>query len=221
MKRILAAPFILALALGSSAQAAKIKTAKAKPVEVKTVAIAPGPPLHPARSTEPIVFIWPPEGLALAASNEFIFGSIYPATAPFTINGATVAVHKDGGFIAWLPIAPGTFTFRGELLLSSGTATAERRITVPIAAPPLPADKLAIDPASLAPRSVLELRAGDWLSIRMRGAPGKTARCRIGKGSWQRMSEVKTAPGVYESLRQIAPGELERRFAEGIRSGRR
>jgi hypothetical protein len=71
------------------------------------IAAAPTPapavtPLYPTRSTEPIVFIWPPEGMSLAASGEFILGSISPATAPLTINGTPVAAHKKGGFLAWL-----------------------------------------------------------------------------------------------------------------------
>ncbi len=166
---------------------------------------APAPPLYPARSTEPIVFIWPPENMPLAAEGEFIFGSVTPATAPFTINGTTISVHENGGFIAWLPVAPGTFTFRGSLSVSSGTATAERRILVAAAAAPL-SGKIAIDAASLSPKSDLELRGGDLLTVRMRGTPGKSARFRVGKSAWQPMRAVNAALGTYEGTMLIAPG---------------
>jgi N-acetylmuramoyl-L-alanine amidase len=200
MKRALAAGLLLGLALPALAR----PKAKAAPEEPRAPA---APPLYPTRSTEPIVFIWPPENMPLAAEGEFILGSVSPATAPFTINGVTVAVHRDGGFLAWLPIAPGTFTFRGELALSSvTTATAERRIVVPVPPQPYPG-KLAIDPASLAPKGDLDLRAGDWLTIRMKGTPGKPARCRVGKGPWQDMRAANAALGVYETTRQIALGE--------------
>lgn len=185
MKRALAAALLLASA--ASAAAAE-------------------PPLYPTRSTEPIIFIWPPENMPLAASAEFILGSVSPATAPFKINGVPVQVHRDGGFLAFLPITPGTFTFRGELALSSvTTATAERRIIVPVPSPPAATDALRIDPDSLTPRYDLDLRGGDWLTVRMKGTPGKPARYRVDKGPWREMRE--TSPGAYEGIRQIGLGE--------------
>lgn len=200
MKRALTAALFLVLALPAFAR----PRAAAAPEEPRAPA---APPLYPTRSTEPIVFIWPPENMPLAAESEFILGSVSPATAPFTINGATVTVHRDGGFLAWLPVAPGTFTFRAELALSSvTTATAERRILVPVPAQPLPG-KLAIDPASLTPKADLDLRAGDWLTVRMKGTPGKPARYRVGKGPWQDMRVANAALGLYEGSRQIALGE--------------
>jgi N-acetylmuramoyl-L-alanine amidase len=200
MKRALAAVLLLGLALPASAR----PRAAAVPEEPR---IAAAPPLYPTRSTEPIVFIWPPENMPLAAENEFILGSVSPATAPFTINGVSVPVHRDGGFLAYLPISPGTFTFRAELALSSTTkATAERRILVPVPAQPLPG-KLGIDPASLSPRADLDLRAGDWLTVRMKGTPGKPARFRVGKGPWRDMRASNAALGLYEGTSQIALGE--------------
>ncbi|UPT74897.1 MAG: hypothetical protein M0D55_04080 [Elusimicrobiota bacterium] len=115
-------------------------------------------------------------------------------------------MHPDGGFLAWLPVSAGTFTFRGELALSSGTAVAERRILVPPHGPPASGKVPDIDPASLFPRSDLDLRAGDWLVARMRGVPGRPARFRAGKGPWQDMRQVN-ASGLYEGARQIAAGE--------------
>lgn len=200
MKRALLAGLSLGLALPAFAR----PKAKAAPEEPR---IAAAPPLYPARSTEPIVFVWPPENMALSADGEFILGSVSPSTGLFTINGVTVPVHRDGGFLAWLPISPGTFTFRAELALSSAaTATAERRILVPPPPQPTPG-KLAVDPASLWPRSDLDLRAGDWLTVRMKGTPGKPARFRVGKGPWQDMRVSNAALGLYEGIRQIAPGE--------------
>lgn len=200
MKRVFAAALLLGLAASASARPA----ARPRPEEPKAPA---APPLYPTRSTEPIVFVWPPENMTLAADAEFILGSVSPSTGLFTINGVTVPVHRDGGFLAWLPVAPGTFTFRAELALSSSaTATAERRILVPLPAQPM-TDGLAIDPASLSPRYDLDLRSGDWLTVRMKGTPGRPARYRIGKGPWLEMSAANAALGYYEAVRQIAPGE--------------
>lgn len=203
MKRALLAGLLLGTALPADARPRIKILDNAKSEEPRAAAT---PPLYPVRSTEPIVFIWPPENMPLAAESEFIFGSISPATAPFTINGTTISVHRDGGFLAWLPIAPGTFTFRAELTSSSGIVTAERHILVPLPAQPVPG-KIAIDPASLSPKSDLDLRAGDWLTVRMKATPGKPARFRVGKSPWQDMRVTNAVLGLYEGTRQIAIGE--------------
>ncbi|MFI5344815.1 MAG: N-acetylmuramoyl-L-alanine amidase [Elusimicrobiota bacterium] len=208
MKFLLAAALSVLIAPAAHAAPKARRTRAAKKAPAAAVPPAPVALLHPPRvSTEPITFVWPPEGMTLAADNEFVFGSVADAAARFTINGATVIPHKDGGFIAWLPISAGTFTFRAELTLSSGVATAERHIFVPPAQLPLPGDKLAVDPASLTPRTDLELRAGDWWVVRMKATRGKPARARVGDGPWKAMREVNPRLGIYEAVMEAAPGE--------------
>ncbi|MDE2509715.1 MAG: N-acetylmuramoyl-L-alanine amidase, partial [Elusimicrobia bacterium] len=205
--------FLLASLLAPVAHAApKARSRKThsvrKAVRKKPLPPAPVVPLHPPRvSTEPITFVWPPEGMVLSAENEFVFGSVANATAPFQINGTTVVPHKDGGFIAWLPIAAGTFTFHAELALSSGTASADRSIFVPPAPVPLPDGALAIDPASLSPHSDLELRPGDFWTIRMMASRGKPARARVGDGPWRPLREINPRLGIYEAIFEVSPGE--------------
>jgi len=165
-------------------------------------------PLYPPRvSTEPITFIWPPEGQPVPAEAEFILGNVADAKAHFEINGQTVTAHKEGGFLAWLSVSPGTFTFHASLALSSGTVNADRRIFVPPAPAPLPDGKLDIDAASLLPKADLELRAGDWLTFRMKASRRKNARARIGKGPWHALREINPALGLYEAVLQVSPGE--------------
>jgi N-acetylmuramoyl-L-alanine amidase len=55
--------------------------------------------------------VWPrkDEGIG-AVDSSFILGSVTPGSK-LEINGESVAVHPDGGFIAFLPISPGDFTF--------------------------------------------------------------------------------------------------------------
>lgn len=205
MKAWLAAA--LCAALTAPAAAAPKKARRAPRRAQAAPPPAPAVPLHPPRvSTEPITFVWPPEGLVLSAENEFVFGSVADPSARFAINGTTVTPHKDGGFIAWLPISAGTFTFHATLALSSGTAAADRAIFVPPAPAPLPDGKLAIDPASLAPKGDLELRAGDWWVARMKATRGQPARLRVGDGPWRPMREVNPRLGLYEAVLRVEPG---------------
>lgn len=198
MSRVLA--LLAVLACGGAAEAQTRKPRRRAPEPPRRAA-----PLHPPRvSTQPITFVWPPEGLVMSGDGEFILGNVAVATAPFRINGATIAVHSDGGFLAFLPVAPGTFTFRAELDLPSGSTVAERRILVSGPPPPFDEDP-ALDPSSLAPRSELELRPGDWITARLRGTPGGRARVRAGKGDWRPMRE--SAPGLYELAWPVPAGE--------------
>ncbi len=161
--------------------------------------------LYPERSTAPIVVVYPPEGLSMPlAESEFILGSVSDPKAPFFINGATVAVHPNGAFLAWLPISPGTFTFNCSLNLKTGTTTFLRNILINAPPPPLPTKPLAVDADSLWPKSDVGLRPGDWLTFRMRASPGHEARCRLAKRPWQDLRE--TGPGSYEGLQAIVPG---------------
>ncbi len=212
-RRLFAVLAVLAAALPASAQ----RRTRGERLEPPAEAVAP--PLHPPRvSTEPVTFVWPPEGTAVSGEGTFVLGSVASATVPFRINGTTVNVHRDGGFLAYLPISAGTFTFRAELDLPTGSTVAERRILAN--APPVAlGDKDALDEASLAPRADLDLRPGDWVTARARGLPGKKVRVRIGKGPWRDLRE--TAPGAYDLAWPVAaddefgPDALEYELKDG------
>ena len=162
--------------------------------------------LYPERSTAPIVVVWPPENFNMPpADNEFIFGSVSDPKGLFQINGLTVVPYANGAFLAWLPIQRGTFTFDLSLAVAGTTATFQRTIFVPSAPAAPPEGPAAIDTDSLAPRLDLELRSGDWLTLRMRASAGQKARYRLGKRPWQDLKE--SAPGVYEANVEVAQGE--------------
>lgn len=208
MNRALAAALLLTLALPAAARPehkvrSAPKPAAELPVEISFPGFLPGW-IRAERSTEPIIFVWPTENLPVAAQATFIIGSVIDPKAAFTINGQTITVHADGGFNAYLPIAPGTFTFHAELALATGTVVAERSILVPVPTPPLPAGKLYIDPASPTPKANFELRAGDWLSPHLRATPGQRARWRVGRQPWREMREG--GAGNYDDAWQAPPG---------------
>lgn len=191
VRRRVAALSLLLLASAAAAQArGRMRGERSEPPPEPAAV-----PLHPPRvATEPVTFVWPPEGYALSGDATFLLGNVAVATVPFRINAATVPVHKNGGFIAFLPISAGTFTFRAELDLPGGSTVAERRVLVMGPPPPL-GEAPALDESSLAPRSDLELRPGDWLTLRLRGTPGGQARAKVG-GRWRELRE--TVPGVYD-----------------------
>lgn len=164
--------------------------------------------LYVDRSTDPIIVVWPPEGLALPPSEgEFILGSVSDPKVPFKINEQLITVHPNGAFLAWLPVQPGTFTFQCSLELKEATATYKRLISVPTPPMPLPENPLAIDLESLSPKTDLELRAGDWLLVRMKASPRHLAKFRLPKLSWQPLRETSPGSGVYEGFYLVQPSD--------------
>lgn len=164
------------------------------------------------RSTEPVSIVYPKEGMSLGAvANEFVIGSVLDPSDPkglLEVNGQTVAVRASGSFLAWIPVKPGTFTITANLVLPGGVVhRLDRGVT--IAAPPaaLPAEPVAVDPASLWPREDQELRAGDWLLARMKASPGGRAEFRMKGLDWQPMRESHPALGLYEGAYQARPND--------------
>ena len=76
---------------------------------------------------------YPPEGSTIAVrDSNFIFGSTGSGQTQLTINGQSVQVAPNGGFLAYIPV-PADGVYRLNATKGTETATLERRITVPAA----------------------------------------------------------------------------------------
>ncbi len=167
-----------------------------------------------------INFVYPPEGSNIpTVQKTFVFGNIFPSTAAFTINGEKIAVHPNGGFIAYLPVNPGDFVFSGAL--EDGT-TAQRMIKVR-----QPADTgastatLKLDFTSYSADS--EIMPGEYLKITAYGTPSRQAVCTLdGVFKDLPMEEVPGGSGKYYASYQLKAsdpgpgGELSARFKSGL-----
>ncbi len=139
-----------------------------------------------------INIVYPPEGHVLPhVKGQFILGSVSHPKGRLQINGQTVKIHRNGGFLAWIGVEPGTFTFTCTLKTkkAAAAAVAERSIQVAEPSTPFPPEPLQIDPGSLRPKLDQELRPGDHLRVRMKATPGHPAQFRLGKAPWLTMVE--------------------------------
>ena len=142
-----------------------------------------------------ITIVYPKAGQTVAAvDSTFIFGHL-PRNLPcktkdivINVNGEEVRPYRDGGFIAFVPITPGEFTFRVDayrktnlrnfnegmlpeiLALASGEVT----VTVPEPLESLPDDTLQILGDYRPPSGDLVLTCGDILEVLFQGTPGMT-----------------------------------------------
>ncbi|HCC46974.1 MAG TPA: hypothetical protein DEQ38_02470 [Elusimicrobia bacterium] len=178
------------------------------------LALLPALPL----SAGQINFVYPSEGASLPGKPKtFVFGNISPSTAAFTINGEKIAVHSNGGFIAFLPITGGEFTFAGAL--DDGT-TAQRLVKVRQPDPASSSEAVRLDFTSYS--SDAELPPGEYLKVTAAGTPGYHAVFSLdGVCEDQPMQELPAASGKYYGSCRIGDaaaegGHLRAHFKTGL-----
>ena len=110
------------------------------------------------------------EAVVGAVDSTFIFGSVTPGAA-LTINSFPVAVHEQGGFIAFIPIVPGTFEFRLVAVREGDTTEMIRTVQVPQPRPSLAYDSLVIINDREADHAPI-YTTGERLRVEFQGTPG-------------------------------------------------
>ena len=105
----------------------------------------------------------------------FIFGSVEPGSN-VSINGSHAAVHKDGGWLAFVPVQPGRFEFvvRAQKNQKIDTATVVVNFPDP---PHFSLDSLYFLPGSLEPALPLWVRPDDRIFVAFSGTPFCHAFC--------------------------------------------
>ncbi len=191
--------------------------------------------------TSGIVVVYPRPGQTITATDStFILGHLsrslmkmVPAAASvksaltLKINGQTVSVHAKGGFLAFLPIKKGDFTF--ELKVTGGsshtamTTLAEVSLPVKVGSDLRIAggDSLVIAGDYRPPSGDLALTSGDRLEVSFRGTSGATAWFGIkGVVDSVPMSEVVLSGSPYWGEAVFGEGTVPEEVpSEGVYSG--
>ena len=156
-------------------------------------------PAAAVRAQEPLAVHvqYPPAGARITASDStFVFGRVEGAAgAPvtLTVNGSPVTVRNGGGWLAFVAVAPDSFTFRVRAEAGGRSASLDHTVFVP-RPPTAPGDEaLGYKPETIAPASPLELYAGDTIRVAVIAAPGQEVFARLG--------------GELTPLRAMAPAD--------------
>ena len=130
----------------------------------------------PPENPPVIKIVYPTDSLTVGPiDSTSIRGSVTPGSR-LTINGQPVDVYRTGGFLVYLPVAPGPFVFRVEAENERGRTADSVRIFVTDVRP-IPADSgLRITQESLRPLWNRTIRPGDEVSIGFQGTVGCRAR---------------------------------------------
>jgi N-acetylmuramoyl-L-alanine amidase len=178
--------------------------------------------------TSGIVVVYPKPGQTVTATDStFILGHLtrsllkmVPANATIKsaltlkINGHPVKVHSGGGFLAFLPVTRGDFTF--ELKVTGGgkhaamTTLAELSVPVVVGSiePVFSKDSLVIMGDFKPPSGDIAISTGDRLDVRFRGSSGGTA--------WFSISGVVDSVPMSEVSPSGSPYWGEAVFGEGV-----
>ncbi len=173
--------------------------------------------------------VYPPEGKEITSTDStFIFGSVTPGS-DLVINDQYIEVHKNGAFLAYLPLKPGDFVFQLEAMNQGGISKKEVKVKVPFPHYRTPEDSLRIEAYDKAPSQDLVLTSGDIIQASFRGTPGCTASFYIEGltsylpmtelarydsvfwaegvfGKWERRDSI-LPDGIYTGLYKIKPGD--------------
>jgi N-acetylmuramoyl-L-alanine amidase len=117
-----------------------------------------------------LTVVYPKDGQRIpAVDSTFIFGSVDPG-ATLIINGEIIKVHKQGGWLAFLPVKPGAFAF--SLTATKGGAIDTATVTVNL--PDLRKysyDNLYFRPGSFQPSDSVWVQPGDKIELSFSGTP--------------------------------------------------
>ena len=115
--------------------------------------------------------VYPREGqVVTAVDSTFVFGAANSADAQIFVNDQPVKLNLNGAFLTMVPVTSGEFTFRCRAVTPSDTIAVVRNVFIP---PSLTTTApFAIDTSYIFPKDDLELSAGDYVQVSVKGTPG-------------------------------------------------
>ena len=162
---------------------------------------------EPEDVAEWLRIVHPPEGARLPAiQSTFVYGYADPQGRLF-LNGREVAIHPEGGFLAMIPLSPGSFAIEAELWLEEQRLAAGRNVFVSAPAAPSPVSPLTIE--YVRPNLSWLVRPGDEVSILLKGSPGMEAYFSVDgvRGRVPMAESSPSAGGIYRSTYVARDGD--------------
>jgi len=179
---------------------------------ISLVLLALGQPQRLALSADasvvPLNVVYPGEGDRLPyLRKSFIFGSAAPGCA-VEVNGVPALVAQSGGWIAYVPFAPGEFHLHVLARLGRATASLDRIVNVAAPLQTLPASPARVDTAVPSkPDTNFTLNPGDMIDAFIKASTGARVTASF-DGGITRVQLVETrAPGASPSEKERILGD--------------
>ncbi len=158
----------------------------------------------PQDALAPITVQYPQEKMTVlrGAQSIYLFGKLNLKNPFLQINGVEVKLHRNGTFLAFLPVEQGPFQFILTAQSQGKTYQAVRNIIVPGTPIREFANRAAFDPQEIYPSKPLWLLAGDTILLSARGTPGAKVKAHLNgikKGKNIILTENPLQPGLYQA----------------------
>ncbi len=155
-----------------------------------------------------INIIYPWEGKNVGdVSKTFIFGNINPYVSTITVNGFPVQVYRNGGFIAYVPVSGGEFSFNIIASNEVGVSSFTRKIFV--GKQDIETDKFKL----ISPSTYTEILYGQDLLINFKSLPSTTIYYEIDNICSGYMDELPEKSGNYFSKCYISQKYANKTFS--------
>lgn len=119
-----------------------------------------------------IEVIYPKEGSqVIAAESTFVFGNLSPVEVDFSVNNIPTKLYPNGAFLAFVPVAPGNFSFICQATANGDTARLVRNVYIPHYLKTSTAEYLVIDTSYVFPEVDWELQPGEVFKVAFKGTP--------------------------------------------------
>lgn len=147
----------------------------------------PAVPLATRPESLHVTVVYPaPTDVLQSHDSAFLFGAVYGARGPvhLGVNGQSVPVLPDGGWIAWVPLPDDTVA--PFLLAATAGPDSSRTVVTAHIAPrfhPPPGRAAWIDTTSFTPVGALALPAGEGILLSVQAVPGASVRLVLPWGS--------------------------------------
>jgi N-acetylmuramoyl-L-alanine amidase len=172
-----AAPIV---ALGLAAACAANPPASSPPLSSTTSPPVELPGMDSVLGALTLTVRYPDEGTVIVARDStFLFGSTGTGRARVTVNGQSIRVWPDGGWLAWVPLPPDSvMPFTVVATVGADTSRVVRTVRRPRRFVP-PAQGAWIDTTSFAPAMTVMWPRDEYLPLAVRAAPGADVRLRL------------------------------------------
>lgn len=156
----------------------------------------------PTCTDAPITLQYPQENMTVSkgAKNIYLFGKVHLPQATLDINGQATPLHKNGTFIAYIPVEQGPFEITLTAKNGEKTYQAVRHITVPGEPIEHFTAKARFDESEVYPSLPLWVLPGEVINLSVRGTPGAHVTAELPKlkdGKKIELRESTRTPGLY------------------------
>lgn len=177
--------------------------------------VQPQPPTAQA-STSALNIVYPADGARLPfLKRSFIFGSARPGSK-VSVNGMQAFIAASGGWIAFVPLSPGTFRLRVVASAAGDRVFAERVISV--ASPPrtTPATPARVDASMAAPWQDVVVRQLDTVRLLVKASVGAHVTASFGTaGTTVRLSATDVSRLSPSESKRVLGGAFAREVTIG------